>query len=259
MKHFGDIICKNWLYDEGDLQIERNQNSTYDTNYDKIIIFYANFIQAIGEYLKIRQQVIATATIYLKRFYIRNSFYTIDPLLLSPTTLFLAVKVEEFGLINYSRMLLACQSVCKTKFPNVLKSFTYRKNDLFSAEFHLLEKMDFSLIVFNPYRNLVLYVGSITTDTSLLQLAWRLINDMLRTDIPLLYPPHLIALSAIHFAAVIQDIKVGDWFAQLNVDITKIVEITRLINKFHEFYQNFNECAEISNLIDKFTDKNPYI
>ena len=33
-----------------------------EENYRKLMILFANFIQAIGEQLKIRQQVIATAT-----------------------------------------------------------------------------------------------------------------------------------------------------------------------------------------------------
>ena len=49
--------------------------------------------QALGEQLKVRQQVIATAIVYLKRFYARHSLKSVDPLLLSPTCVFLASKV----------------------------------------------------------------------------------------------------------------------------------------------------------------------
>jgi cyclin C len=45
--------------------------------------------QTLGEQLKLRQQVIATATVYFKRFYAINSLATIDPLLLAPTAVFL--------------------------------------------------------------------------------------------------------------------------------------------------------------------------
>lgn len=50
--------------------------------YQKLNIFFANLIQVLGEQLKLRQQVIATATVYFKRFYVRNSFRSIDPLLM---------------------------------------------------------------------------------------------------------------------------------------------------------------------------------
>ena len=64
-----------------------------EKEYQKIIIFFANFIQTLGEQLKLRQQVIATATVYFKRFYSQNTLNCVDPLLLAPTAIFLASKV----------------------------------------------------------------------------------------------------------------------------------------------------------------------
>jgi hypothetical protein len=68
-------------------------------------------IQVLGEHLKLKQQVIATATVYFKRFYARNSLKCIDPLLLAPTCILLASKVEEFGVISNNRLITTCQSV----------------------------------------------------------------------------------------------------------------------------------------------------
>lgn len=84
----------------------------------KIISDFLNFlvIQILGEQLKLRQQVIATATVYFKRFYARNSLKCIDPLLLAPTCIFLASKVEEFGVISNSRLITTCQTVGKIFF-----------------------------------------------------------------------------------------------------------------------------------------------
>lgn len=74
-------------------------------------LFSITVIQVLGEQLKLRQQVIATATVYFKRFYARNSLKSIDPLLLAPTCIFLASKVEEFGVISNSRLITTCQTV----------------------------------------------------------------------------------------------------------------------------------------------------
>lgn len=81
-------------------------------------------MQILGEQLKLRQQVIATAIVYFKRFYSRNSLKCVDPLLLAPTAIFLASKVEEFGVISNSRLLTTCQQVGKIKIPY----FTSEKN-----------------------------------------------------------------------------------------------------------------------------------
>jgi len=72
-------------------------------------------MQVLGEQLKLRQQVIATAIVYFKRFYSRNSMKCVDPLLLAPTAVFLASKVEEFGVISNSRLVTTCHQVLKLK------------------------------------------------------------------------------------------------------------------------------------------------
>ena len=73
---------------------------TIPDDHQKIIIFFAGFIQTLGEQLKLRQQVIATATVFFKRFYALNPLKSIDPLLMAPTCIFLSSKVEEFGMIS---------------------------------------------------------------------------------------------------------------------------------------------------------------
>lgn len=98
---------QQWLLTKDDLVRDRRYDLQFISpeDYQKINIFFANFIQVIGEQLKLRQQVIATATVYFKRFYVRNSFRSIDPLLMCPTCIFLASKVEEFGVISNSRLI----------------------------------------------------------------------------------------------------------------------------------------------------------
>lgn len=90
-------------------------------------VFLMLVIQVLGEHLKLKQQVIATATVYFKRFYARNSLKCIDPLLLAPTCILLASKVEEFGVISNNRLITTCQSVGmwsfhSTKFVIVIQS-----------------------------------------------------------------------------------------------------------------------------------------
>ena len=72
---------------------------------------FVSVIQQLGETLKLRQQVVATATVFLKRFYARYSLKCIDPLLLAPTAVFLASKVEECGVISNNRLISTCQGV----------------------------------------------------------------------------------------------------------------------------------------------------
>lgn len=129
---------------------------------------------------------------YFKRFYARNSLKSIDPLLLAPTCIFLASKVEEFGVISNNRLISTCQTVVKNKFSHAYQDFSYRTNNILECEFYLLENLDCCLIVYQPYRPLLMLIQDIGNEDQLLTLTWRIINDSLRTDVSLLYPPHQV-------------------------------------------------------------------
>ncbi|KAH6926010.1 hypothetical protein HPB50_012949 [Hyalomma asiaticum] len=222
---------QQWLLDRQDLLRERHSDLQVlsEEEYHKLMIFFANFIQALGEQLKVKQQVIATATVYFKRFYVRNSLRCVDPLLMAPTCIFLASKVEEFGVISNSRLVTTCQTVVKNKFSHVFpQDFPYRINHVLECEFYLLEMMDCCLVLYHPYRPLVQYVHDIGPEDSLLSMAWKVVNDSLRTD---------------------RDCK--HWFADLNVDMEKILEITRQVLGLYDTWRNMDEKKELPPILAK--------
>ncbi|XP_028291391.1 cyclin-T2-like isoform X3 [Gouania willdenowi] len=55
----------------------------------------ANLIQDMGQRLNVSQLTINTAIVYMHRFYMNHSFTKFHRNIISPTTLFLAAKVEE--------------------------------------------------------------------------------------------------------------------------------------------------------------------
>jgi cyclin-C len=190
---------QQWILDKQDLIRDRQHDLGVLTEeeYQKIFNFFASVIQVLGEQLKLRQQVIATATVYFKRFYARNSLKCIDPLLLAPTCIFLSSKVEEFGVISNSRLISTCQTVIKNRFSYAYgqQEFPYRANHILECEFYLLENLDCCLIVYQPYRPLLVFIQDIGTEDQLLTVAWRIVNDSLRTDVSLLYPPYQVGRS----------------------------------------------------------------
>ncbi|XP_026817042.1 cyclin-C [Rhopalosiphum maidis] len=246
---------QQWILDKQDLVRERQLDLQIlsEEEYQKIGIFFSNFIQILGEQLKLKQQVIATATVYFKRFYARNSLKCIDPLLLSPTCVFLASKVEEFGVISNSRLITTCQTVLKNKLNYAYtQEFPYRTNHILECEFYLLENLDCCLIVFQPYRPLLQLVQDIGQhEDQLLALAWRVVNDSLRTDLSLLYPPYQIAIGCLQIACVIMQKDLKSWFAELNVDIDKIQEISRYIINLFELWKTYDEKKDIQGLLNK--------
>ncbi|XP_041973724.1 cyclin-C [Aricia agestis] len=253
---------QQWILDKQDLVRDRQHDlaKLSEEEYQKIFNFFASIIQILGEQLKLRQQVIATATVYFKRFYARNSLKCIDPLLLAPTCVFLASKVEEFGVISNSRLITTCQTVIKNKFSYAYgqQEFPYRTNHILECEFYLLENLDCCLIVFQPYRPLLLFVQDIGQDDQLLTCAWRVVNDSLRTDVSLLYPPYQIAIAALNIACVMlgkENLK--PWFAELNVDMDKIQEIVRAIINLYEMWKSYDEKKEIQALLGKMPKPSP--
>ncbi|TRY63654.1 hypothetical protein TCAL_02049, partial [Tigriopus californicus] len=246
--------CAQWVLDKVDLLRERHADLQVLTEdeYQKIIIFFANFIQTLGEQLKLRQQVIATATVFFKRFYSQNSLKCVDPLLLAPTSIFLASKVEEFGVISNTRLINTCSTVIKNKFvyayPN--QDFPYRANNILECEFYLLENMDCCLVVFQPYRPLVQFCQDLGHE-DILGAAWRLVNDSLRTDVSLLFPPYQIALACIHMACTAKGVDAKNWFAELNADLDKVQEICKYILNLYELWKSFEERKEMCGVLAK--------
>lgn len=111
--------------------------------------------------------------------------------------------------------------------------------------------MDCCLIVYHPYRPLTQYVTDLGMEDAILPIAWRIVNDSLRTDVCLLYPPYMIALAAIHMACVIQQKDTKQWFAELSVDMDKVVEITQEILSLYEIWKNFDDKTGIRHLLNK--------
>ncbi|XP_014661920.1 PREDICTED: cyclin-C-like [Priapulus caudatus] len=246
--------CQQWLLEKQLLDQVRQDDLAVlsEDEYQKVMIFIAGLVQALGEQLKVRQQVIGTATMYMKRFYSRNSLGSVDPLLLAPTAIFLASKVEEFGVISNSRLISTCQAVVKNRFAFAYpQEFPYKIAHVLECEFFLLELMDCCLVLYHPYRPLLHYAHDMGEPERVLPLAWKIVNDSLRTDVHLLYPPYQIALAALHMACVMLNRDAKQWFAELSVDMDKIMEITRQILALYTLWKNYDEKRDIPAILNK--------
>jgi len=160
--------------------------------------------------LKLRQRVIATGMVYLKRFYSKNSFVDYDPRLIGPTCLYLASKVEEC--VVQARVFVAAIRHIDPKFP-------YTANQILECEYYVLEELEFYLVVYHPYRPLLQFLAEPNLQDCL-EPAWKFVNDSFRTDVHLLYKPHVIALACLFMAAfTTHNSYIRQWLADMNVDI----------------------------------------
>ncbi|MCP9263189.1 Cyclin-C [Dirofilaria immitis] len=223
---------EQWILDKQDILRMRGEDMKCITEeeYTKLMIFFCNFIHAIGmdsqQPHKTRMQVIATACVYFRRFYARRSLKDIDPFLLAPTSLFLASKVEEHGMMSHNKLIQATNNALK-RWPFIQQDLMIRVQHIQEAEFFLLEILDCCLIVYHPYRplnQLIAEMGREHKDLDAISsYAWKICNDCTRTDLSLMYPPHQIAIACILIASVWtnRDRELKNWFAELAVDFEK--------------------------------------
>jgi len=241
--------CIQWIWDPQELELNRLADVEAlggIHNYTKLMSIFANIIQTCGENLRVRQQVIATATIYFKRFYTKYRLKDCDPLIMMPTSLYLASKVEEFGVLSNTRLISTMTTAVKSKYNHVFGNieYGYRNANLIETEFYLLELMDCSLVVYHPYRNLLQYIEDFGHKDKVLPLAWRICNDMLRTDIPLTQPPHMQALAALYMAASSCDIDSRQWFADTTVSMENIVSVVNEVLQYYALMKNVNDKSK---------------
>ncbi|KAF9914498.1 hypothetical protein BX616_008170 [Lobosporangium transversale] len=189
----------HWILDRRRLDEAMKEDLEYVdiATLTKIKLWYYNLIGKICKRLQFRQQVVATAIVYFKRFYTKNSMRSTDPSLVAATCIYLACKIEECPqhikhIIVDIKVVLADHG-----------GFDYDTSKVAEFEFYLLEELEFYLIVYHPYRDLTIIAKDLRLEESNLQAAWFVINDSFRTDVCLLYAPHMIALAALYIICVV--------------------------------------------------------
>ncbi|GAA5886273.1 hypothetical protein JCM16303_003747 [Sporobolomyces ruberrimus] len=177
-------------------------------------IWSASAMQKMCKRLNLRQQVLSTAIVYFRRFYLRNSYSETEPTLVAAACVYVAAKAEETPVHVKSAVTEA-----KAVFTEMgMTTFVADNNRLAEMEFYLIEELDFHLIVFHPYRALMQLCGRdggdqaggeegresrrrmLELDDHSFQMAWFIINDTFRSSLCLVHPPHLIALASIYLA-----------------------------------------------------------
>ena len=73
------------------------------------------------------------------------------------------------------------------------------------CEFAMISEMNSQLILHHPYRTLTELYSKLRLSQEEHSLAWSIINDHYLTDLPLLYPPHVIAVTAIFLAVTLKN------------------------------------------------------
>ena len=247
-----------------------------------------------------RQQALATAQVYLKRFYMKNEIRQTNPYLVLSTTFYLACKMEECPqhirfVVNEARSLWPgmffffffffsyyyWERVFVNSWIYLPDFISPNVSKLGECEFALIAEMNSQLIVHHPYRTLTELRQELNLSSDEMALAWSVINDHYLTDLPLLYPPHVIAVMAVVIAVVfkpgqsslpgprpavlaaamreggsmnilaalndgngvgaIRVQQIVSWLADCEVDIKAVIECTQEIVSLYEMWEQYNE------------------
>ncbi|OWY48304.1 hypothetical protein CUC08_Gglean007703 [Alternaria sp. MG1] len=262
---------KFWTFTKQELALERKRMEDAERNLVNLYplpdrrhmsIYFSHQLSKMARPLGIRQQALATAQVYVRRFYAKVEIRRTNPALVLATALYLACKMEECP--QHIRMVLAEARHCwDTSFNDVSK--------IGECEFTLISEMNSQLILHHPYRSL----AELQTQFQLTQeenaLAWSIINDHYLTDLPLLHAPHVIAITAMFLAVVLKPIgsqvnatgmnnalqtlgnarggqgmqariqKLVDWLAESSVDIEAVVECTQELISLYEVWETYTD------------------
>ena len=211
-----------------------------------------NFVTQVGILLKLPQLTLATASVYLHRFYMRHSMVDLPgrPGLhhyaIAATALFLATKVEE-NCRKMRELVVACCRVAQ-KQPNLVvdeqsKEYWKWRDTILHNEDLLLEALCFDLQLEQPYRVLfdfLCYYG-VQDDKNLRNVSWAYLNDSNLTIMCLLFPASVVAGSALYAAARFTRVSLPDdergrpWWEHLGL---KINDMTEAVNIMADAYGN---------------------
>ena len=192
-----------------------------------------NFILQVGIMLKLPQITLATASVFLHRFYMRHSMQTYHYYSMAATCLFLAYKVEEC-VRKMRELVVACVRVAqKDPHKNVDeqdKEYWRWRDNILQYEDLLLEAICFDLSLEPPYKTLfdLLMQFEQGDNKKLRNAAWAFVNDSCLTTLCLLFPSRTIAASALYAAAKFCDVAFPDdlrgrpWWEVIDVDVGSI-------------------------------------
>jgi hypothetical protein len=211
-----------------------------------------NFILQAGIMLKLPQITLATASVFLHRFFMRHSMSNIPSrpgfhyYSMAATSLFLATKVEE-NCRKMKELVVACVRVAQ-KDPNKIvdeqdTEFWRWKDNILHNEDLLLEAICFDLNLDPPYKalfELLVYFGE-ENNKRLRNAAWAFVNDSYLTMLCLLFSSKTIAASALYAAAKHCAVGFPDddsgraWWNALGVDLKSI---RKVCNTMADMYEN---------------------
>ncbi|XP_027024375.1 cyclin-T2b [Tachysurus fulvidraco] len=202
----------------------------------------ANLIQDMGQRLNVSQLTINTAIVYMHRFYMLNSFTKFHRNIISPTTLFLAAKVEEQPrkLEHVIKVAHACLNPQEPPLDTNSNTYLQQAQELVLLETIVLQTLGFEITIDHPHTDVVRCSQLVRASKDLAQTSYFMATNSLHlTTFCLQYRPTVVACVCIHLAC-----KWSNWEIPISSDgkhwweyLDPTVTLQLLDQLTHEFLQ----------------------
>lgn len=209
-----------------------------------------NFILQVGIKLKLPQLTLATASVFLHRFFMRESLKDFHYYNVAATALYLATKVEE----NCRKLSDLIQAVARTAQKNdqiiideQSKEYWKWHDTIMFTEEYMLAALCYDFNVEKPYKLLQDYLQLIKVENGaakekdIMKVAWAFINDSHLTVLCLMFPASTIAGAALYMSAKFNDTVFKDgrdgkpWWEVIGVNL---IDIKKACNQMADLYEN---------------------
>lgn len=210
-KTYGKIVLtlSNCLLPESVFKETPSQADGLDMEIETDLrILGCEMIQTAGILLRLPQVAMATGQMYLQRFYYSKSFVRYPMETMAMGSIYLASKVEEKpcrirDVINVFHHIKQVRAQKNISALIVDQNYIELKNQVIKAERRILKELGFCVHVKHPHKLIVVYLQLLQYEKNrqLMQMAWNYMNDALRTDVFMRFPPETIACACIYLTA----------------------------------------------------------
>mmetsp|Transcript_325 Transcript_325/g.681 ORF Transcript_325/g.681 Transcript_325/m.681 type:complete len:467 (+) Transcript_325:104-1504(+) len=203
----------------------------------KLRAYGAELIQEGGILLKSPQAVMATGQVLLHRFYCKKSFTKYPVKRVASACLWLATKLEESprklrDVLNVSlRMECRRENLPVELLDYFSKRYDHLKGDIIRHERLLLREFGFIVHVEHPHKFVLNYLQMMGMQ-HLMQEAWSLVNDSLRSPLCVRFNAEVVACGVIYLAARRKEVSLPEeppWWTLFGVNKNDMDEVCRMI------------------------------
>ncbi|CAH1123628.1 unnamed protein product [Ceutorhynchus assimilis] len=206
----------------------------------------ANFIQDMGQKLKVSQLCINTAIVYMHRFYVFHSFTNFPWHQMAAAALFLAAKVEEQPrkLEYVIRVANICKNPRDKSFDINSERYITQSQDLVFNENVLLQTLGFDVAIDHPHTYVVRCCHLVRASKDLAQTSYFMASNSLHlTTMCIQYKPTVVACFCILLACKWSNWEIPlsnekkEWYTYVDQTVTAEL-LQQLTSEFLVIFEN---------------------